>query len=194
MLSKPGLQSGVSMIELIIGVAIVGSIVTLGMPSFATFIKNSQVRTSAESILNGLQLARAEAVRRNANVRFDLTDGSGLVAWSVGCVTATATCPASIQSKSSAEAASSARVGVNKVVNASYATALAGGAGLPNGVTFNSSGRVPVGNVGDDITRIDVTQPADATARRMVIIVNPGGAIRMCDPAVTLASSPRGCI
>jgi type IV fimbrial biogenesis protein FimT len=43
-----------------------------GLPSFAAWIQNTQIRTAAESFQNGLQFARAEAVRRNANVQLVL--------------------------------------------------------------------------------------------------------------------------
>ena len=59
--------------ELLIGIAIIGILLALAAPNFAVWIQNSKIRTAAESIQNGLQLARAEAVRRNAQVRFQLT-------------------------------------------------------------------------------------------------------------------------
>ena len=43
-------------------------------PSFSDWIRNTRIRTAAEAFQNGLQLARAEAVRRNAWVRFQITD------------------------------------------------------------------------------------------------------------------------
>lgn len=192
-------QPGVTLIELIIGIAIVSVLLTAGMPSFTEWIQNTQVRTAAESLLNGLQTARNEAVRRNANVRFNLTGTSGLVVWNVGCVTVTADCPATIQSRVAAEGGGNARAGISTAAPASpvptnqYSTAIASGGGLPAGVTFNGLGAIPGANIGTDITRIDITNVALATARRLVIIVGPGGLIRMCDPLLALAANPQGC-
>lgn len=190
---------GVTLVELVIGIAIVGMLLIMGLPSFGTWLQNSQIRTAAESIQNGLQLARAEAVRRNATVRFDLTDAGGAASWSVGCVSVTATCPYPIQSKSGAEGTGNARVGIGTTTPPSpvpatqYDAALAAGAGLAAGVSFNSMGRVPAANIGTDITRIDITNAASSTARRLVLVVSSGGLIRLCDPALSLASNPQGC-
>lgn len=195
----PGKQHGVSLIELMIGIAIVSLLMLMGAPSFSLWIQNTQVRTAAESILNGLQIARSEAVRRNANVRFRLTDAGGSVAWAVDCVNVTASCPAGIQTRSGGEGGANARVGISAAALPSpipanhFSTALAAGAGLPAGITFDGMGRVPTANIGTDITRIDITNAVRADARRMVIAISTGGQTRMCDPAIALAANPQGC-
>ncbi|MCK9389927.1 MAG: GspH/FimT family pseudopilin, partial [Sulfuritalea sp.] len=63
-----------SLVELAIGLLIVGTLLALAAPSYTGWIQNTKIRTTAEAILNGLQLARAEAVRRNTQIRFQLTD------------------------------------------------------------------------------------------------------------------------
>jgi type IV fimbrial biogenesis protein FimT len=68
------IHSGFSLIELIVGLAILASLMALGLPQYATFIANSRLRATAEGITNGLNLARAEAVKRNARVELVLTD------------------------------------------------------------------------------------------------------------------------
>mgnify|MGYP000645620457 CR=1 FL=1 len=192
-------QFGVSLIELMIGLAILGFLLALGMPAFNLWIQNTQNRTAAESISNGLQLARAEAVRRNALVRFDLTDATGLVAWNVGCVSITADCPAAIQSRPAAEGGVNARAGISTGAIPSptpaghFGTAIEAGTGLTAGVSFNGLGRVPSANIGADITRIDITNAATADARRFVVTIGPGGQIRMCDPALVFANNSQGC-
>ena len=192
-------QRGFSLIELIVGMVIVGILLTLGVPAFSAWIQNTQIRTSAESVLNGMQIARSEAVNRNAFVRFSLTDASGSVAWNVGCVNVTADCPATIQSRSASEAGGSARVGVSTtalpspIPSSQFSVSLAAGTGLPAGITFDGLGRMPAANIGTDITWVDVTNVNNANARRMVVMVNTGGQPRMCDPALSLAANPQGC-
>ncbi|MDD3884200.1 MAG: GspH/FimT family protein [Gallionella sp.] len=186
-------QAGLNLIELIIAIAIISMLLAMGAPAFNLWIQNTQTRTAAESILNGMQIARQEAVRRNTKVRFNLTDAAGGVAWSVDCVTVTSTCPAGIQSRSGSEGGSNARAGTGTVTG-TLAVPLTAGAGLPAGVTFDGFGRVPSANVGTDIARVDVTNAANSSARRMVILVSTGGQTRMCDPVVPLASNPQGCI
>ncbi|MEW5943888.1 MAG: GspH/FimT family pseudopilin [Pseudomonadota bacterium] len=199
MLTPRHLQAGLSLIELAIGLVILAILMGVAIPSFQEWIQSTQIRTGADSIQNGVQLARAEAVRRNAPVRFDLTAAGGTIAWNVGCVTASAECPATIQSHSAGDGTTNARAGVDTATPPSpvpagyYGAALAAGAGLPAGVTFDGLGRVPGANIGADITRVDVTSAVNANARRMVVVVGSGGVIRMCDPALSLASNPQGC-
>lgn len=192
-------QQGVTLVELLVGLAIVGILFAVGIPSFTGWIQNAQVRTAAESISSGLQLARAEAVRRNDFVRFTLTDATGLVAWNVGCVNVTATCPASIQSRSASEGSVNARIGISvdappSPVGAYYATPIAAGTGMTGveGVTFNGLGRMPVANIGTDITRIDLSNAITADVRKLIILVTTGGQVRMCDAALS-ASDTQGC-
>lgn len=185
-------QNGLNLIELIIAIAIISMLMALGVPAFNLWIQNSQTRTAAESILNGMQIARQEAVRRNTSVRFNLTDATGGVAWSVDCVAVTANCPSGIQTRGSSEGGSNARAGIGTSTG-TLGIGLEAGTGLPAGVTFNGFGRVPSLNIGTDVSRVDITNAANANARRMVILVSPGGQTRMCDPAVPLASNPQGC-
>lgn len=216
MLTAAHNQYGVSLVELMVAIVVGGILMMAGIPSFQSWIQNTQLRTAAESVLNGLQLARAEAVRRNSNVRFTLTDAAGMVAWRVGCEivvpvqTDGSDCPAEIQSRSGTEGGSNARVGISTSayptpIPANYFSTAAnipaaGGliAGLPAGVSFDGLGRVPAKNLDgsantDDITLISVTNAKFANSRRMVIVIKSGGQVRMCDPALALATNSQGC-
>lgn len=82
MLMRRSAQRGMSLIELMVGIAIIGILLALAAPSFRSWTQNTKIRGTAEAILNGLQLAKAEAVRRNTLIRFqatsDLTNGCTL--------------------------------------------------------------------------------------------------------------------
>jgi type IV fimbrial biogenesis protein FimT len=192
-------QGGVTLLELMMGMVLLALLLAIGVPSYTDWIRNTHNRTAAESVLNGLQMARNEAVRRNTLVRFNLTDSNGTVAWTVGCVVASNTCPAVIQSRAAEEGSNQARVGVNKdalpstIPAGTFDAALAAGSNLGAGVTFNGFGRVPSDNVGDDFTRADITNVTNASARRYVVLVGVGGQIRMCDPKRSFATDPQGC-
>ena len=63
-------QHGVSLIELVIGLAIIGVMLVVGIPEMSSFMANTRVNTAANAFLAGIQQARAEAVKLNANVSF----------------------------------------------------------------------------------------------------------------------------
>src|SRR5262245_23186772 len=75
-------QHGFSMIEAMVAIAILAIGLALGMPAMGEAVQNARIRSASESILAGLQTARAEAVRRNIDVQFAFatTDGTD---WSV---------------------------------------------------------------------------------------------------------------
>jgi type IV fimbrial biogenesis protein FimT len=193
----PREQRGLSSIELMIGVGILAVLLASGVPAFSAWIQGMQVRSTAESVLSGLQLARAEALKRNAPVRLTLGDSNGSPVWRVGCANVAADCPAQIQARPF-EGGSGARLGADATPLASplpasaFAVALAAGAGLPAGVTFDGFGRVPASAAGTDIARIDIMNGASGVARRLVIAVG-GGQLRLCDPAVSTAAGAQGC-
>lgn len=188
---------GVSLIELMIGLGITSLLLMAGIPAFTSWLQGSQNRTAAESIMNGLQLARIEAIKRNTVVRFDLTDATGRIAWNVGCVNITAECPAMIQRRIADDGLANARAGVSTATipyptpAGYFSTPIAAGTGLEAGVSFNGMGRIVTDGV--DISRIDITGASSAEARRFVIMITTGGQIRMCDPNVAFASNSQGC-
>lgn len=189
-------QQGLTSIELLVVMTVSAVLLALGLPSYAVWLQNAQVRTAAESVQSGLQLARAEAVRRNTKAKFQLTStaGAGLSDWRVdasGDGGATFTVP--VQSRSHAEGSATARVAVStaKQPDPQYSAPIATGTGLPAVVVFNSVGKIDAGG----ITRVDVTSAtlSAADARRLVLLITLGGQVRMCDPRLALVDSPQGC-
>lgn len=61
-------HSGVTLIELMVTIAVLAVIVTLAVPSFAGIINSNRLATAANELGTSLQLARMEAIRRNAPV------------------------------------------------------------------------------------------------------------------------------
>ncbi len=168
MLSQRRQQIGFTLVELMVTLSIVAILASLAVPNFKTWMMNLKIRSSAESILNGLQIARAEAVRRNTPVQFVLGAGSE---WSVSCVTVTAVCPAGIQSSGSDGGASDF---VTVTATPTAATTAA----------FNSFGAVIA--TGTTLTQLDIdllssVLPA-SQSDDLRIVVGAGGNIRLCDP------------
>tara|TARA_R110001599_G_scaffold64023_4_gene179457 strand:- start:136603 stop:137205 length:603 start_codon:yes stop_codon:yes gene_type:complete len=194
------LQKGVSLIELMIGLIVAAILLAMGVPTFSTFIQNSKIRNTADSLQNGLSLARAEAVKRNANVQFVLGANT---AWQVGCETATAACPASIQAYSGTESGANAEVAT--VENTAGTNTEVGTVVFTDTLAFNGLGGVTNATLspGSDAV-FDITNPTggicaaddeDGTMRCLRVLVTQGGQIRMCDPALTISKpgDPQAC-
>lgn len=170
---RPRAQRGFTLIELLIALLVVGILISMAMPTFSIWVANTQIRNGTEAVLNGMQYARAEAVKRNTNIEFEIT---GTTAWVV-TVAATA-----------AELQRRAEEGSTNVTS----TATPGGA---TKVTFNGMGWVTDNADGSArITQLDVTSSiaSGQGERPLRLVVTPGGAAKMCDPAVG-ASDPRVC-
>jgi type IV fimbrial biogenesis protein FimT len=196
---------GVTIIEMMIAITIISILLMLALPSMSTWLNNAQIRTAGETLLNGITLARSEALHRNTTVRFQLTttlDSSCArsatgTSWVVSLADPTGACdtapsdttaPQIIQKKSGSEGSPRAQITANGGTNTIY---------------FNGLGRpVNPGGVAT-ITQIDITNPtagvcqnvdpANGPMRCLRITISTGGESKMCDPAVTDNTDPRFC-
>ena len=183
---------GFTLIELMTALAILALLFLLGMPSFITFLRNSEIRSTSESIINGLRTASAEATRRNSRVAFTFT-GTG-ASWQIKAINdpvADTNCtdfaPDVIQQFATEETRSRAKVTVTPAAKTS--------------VCFTGLGRVFNQGTDDHIRQIDIESVAGGEGRPLRIIVDdpaptdptkPRG-LRLCDPdsALKLVVAPR---
>jgi type IV fimbrial biogenesis protein FimT len=189
-------EHGMSIIEILVAISIVGIVMAFAAPSALTWIQNTQLRNAADSVLNGLQTARLEALKRNTAVAFELTDPL-TTAWRVcffdAATLACSTTQPDLANRSASEGSPNARVAVETVFT-DFATPLAAGTNVPALVAFDSLGRIsPASPV--NIARVDVRNPVLSAAdeRRLAIAVGAGGQVRMCDPKLVRAANPQGC-
>lgn len=168
-------QHGYSLVELVVGLAVLMGLTALAVPAFNSSIANSQIRTVASAIHDGLQLARMEAIKRNTKIRFTLSSDSS---WQFGCSTVTTTCPAVIASKSASEGA-----GTGLTIQANV-----------NTVVFSSFGsRDP--SVASALSEVTVSNArlGASEIRSLRVLLSAGGYARMCDPAISASGDPRKC-
>jgi type IV fimbrial biogenesis protein FimT len=159
-------QQGFTLVELIVVVTVIGILASIAAPSYNSMIVNSKIRTTAESVINGLQLARSEAIKRNAPVIFTLNNDSS---WSVDVVAGV-----NIQTKSAKEGADNNITITNT-----------GG----NTLTFTALGTA----TGGQLTRVDVDYTGSVATNELSIRVGAGGNARMCEPNITDSNNPKKC-
>ena len=185
---------GFTIVELLVTVTVLGIVLMLGLPNMSAWLQNTQIRSSAEAMVSGLQLARTEALRRNRQVRFNVVDtldaGCNLIAtggsWVVSMADPSGKCnvdPSEIDDPFIVQKHSGQDSTQNVAVSASASTVLFNGLGSagapvqfaltnPNGGTCQQSG---------------------GAMRCLQINVSASGSVRMCDPAVGDLTDPRKC-
>lgn len=197
-------QHGASLVELIIGLGIMALLLLFGVPEYTVFMQNARLRSTAESLATGINLARAEAVKRNNRVEFVLTDEEPIAAlvnalpastsgmnWvvrervSAGSYTF-------IEGKAGAEG--SGRVDTTSVT----ITSTSADAAYAGTLTFTGFGALTTGQS----VQFQVANPSGGNCahagtpgpmRCMTINVAPGGQVRVCDPKVTDTKDTRIC-
>lgn len=185
------LQRGVTLVELMIGLAILAFLLMAGVPAFTTFMQNQRLRTAADSLLAGLQLARAEAVKRNGRVELVLTDDDPVAA-GVSSITSSTTGrnwvvryydPSTmfydfIEGRSGS-VGSGELDSTTVVITAGNAV-----------ITFDGLGATTLASA----STYQVTNPTGGACvptgpvRCLNVIVSPGGQVRMCDPDTRLSA------
>ncbi|MGB7543504.1 MAG: GspH/FimT family pseudopilin [Burkholderiales bacterium] len=192
MLRLMPIRRGFTMVELMVTLAVLGILILIGLPNLSEWLQNTQIRTAAESIQNGAQLARTEAVRRNTQIEFALIAGD----------------PNSGNANAAPNAAGPNWMVRNFQSSGTYtSTDFVQGGGTyssPNVViaatdptaVFNGLGQTNLAA----IDTIQITNPnggncvaAGGGMRCLNVVIQIGGQIRMCDPAVTTAGDTRAC-
>jgi type IV fimbrial biogenesis protein FimT len=203
---------GFSLVELLITLAIFGILLATGASSFRTWINNMRVRTTAESIQNGLQLARGEAVRRNSTINFSLTSGldagcslittntASVSSWVVSFDSPAGACNATPLNEafSPSDAANNPAPRILQSRSAAESGNNVRVTTNQSSLVFNGLGRlvpIPANTVVISVTDTDANNCAPVGATRCLDVrVSAGGQVRMCDPALDAGGAdPQRC-
>ena len=170
-----------TLVEVMIALTVLVILIMMGLPSFTEALQNQQLRGASEALLNGLQTARGEAIKRNLLVQFAVGPGTG---WTV----AEAASGTAIQSRSKDEGSP------NAVVAATPGTATK--------VTFTPLGGVAANlDASATLTQLDISNPSGGACqsdptpgpmRCLRVVISGGGSLKLCDPMVA-STDPRHC-
>jgi type IV fimbrial biogenesis protein FimT len=193
-------QRGLSLIEAVVTVSVLGILIAAAAPSMADWMRAIHVRNLAETTQNGLQKARNEAMERNKVVTFWLVSPASAVqpddtcalssasgAWVVSLDDPTGKC-ATAPSTGAAPRIVEA-YGPGPGANGIAVAAVDATGAVSSSVSFNGFGQ----RVGNGIAQIDISHDSGPSVRSLRIQISTSGGIRMCDPAVG-ATDPRACI
>lgn len=164
-------ERGITLIELLISLSIVGIVLGMAVPAFLSYLSDAKIRAVAESITAGLNRARTEAIMRNTPVQFVPTGTSWQVVLPGN--------PAQI-------------LATNE--GASFGASLVTAPSAAN-ITFTGMGRT----LGAALFTLAISNPtvgacagAGGNVRCLQVQVTTTGSVKMCDPAVA-ATDPRAC-
>jgi len=207
---------GFSLLELMVGVAILGILMAFAVPNLRDFFVNARVQTTAENFLAGVQKARAEAVAKNQDVQIILTDdaiatgiqnsvtplaGDGVTTsagrnWVVRYANPKSSDPNDpcgitsayclVEAKSSAESSS----GGGAYDPTIFVAAPSWGSAII--FTSLSNSRSPTTKIIFSSTKA-ACQSAGGPVRCLAVYISPGGQSRLCDPSVTAQTDNRAC-
>jgi len=82
-MNKSPFQPGFTLIELMVTIAVMAVVLTLGVPSFQQTIRNNRLAAQTNNLIAALNLARSEAVKRGMRVTVRKTSTNWENGWQV---------------------------------------------------------------------------------------------------------------
>lgn len=200
---SPSRQRGITLIEVVITIALAAILLFTVAPSVSSMITNGRLRSSAESVQQGIQRARNEALKRNQDVSlwFVTTDAAGNLdngcalsaaskAWVVSIDNPAGACAASV-SDTVAPRVLEKSAGNAAGTNVTLTAFQVDGVTPSSSVMFDGFGRVTSGTA---VGRINLSSAVGGEdLRAMRILLSRGGSLRTCEPGVSDTSDPRYC-
>jgi type IV fimbrial biogenesis protein FimT len=162
---------GVTLVETMVVVAIIGVLAALAAPSFSDLIKKQRVEGAAEGLVAALQNTKMEAIKRDVATGIVFTPdttGSDLDTWCYGMVPAgasTCDCTSASSCESGSVVASSdfKDITVNFNSSASRNFSPLRGTGTSGTVIFSAGDNITLGVTTTTLGRIRICKPDDST-------------------------------
>jgi len=73
---KSSFESGLSLVELMVAVAILSILATIAVPAFEDMVAHSRLSSQTNELVGAIQAARGEAIKRNQQIRFCRTSSA----------------------------------------------------------------------------------------------------------------------
>lgn len=195
-------QVGLTLIESLVAISILVIFLAIAVPGLQNFVRNSQVRSASESLLNGFRLAQAEAIKRNQLVEltFTATLTNPVAAtrdatqphWIIRTLPNNYLDPPPVTGAQLLQARSNLESSPNTTVEGKAK----GTTNLVASIVYNGLGRTeryfkdngaPLVATDDLIYRF-----TSSGGRTMCVFVSPAGAAKLCDPSKP-SGDPRAC-
>jgi len=198
--------AGFTLVELMVAIAVMGTLLAVGIPNMTTWVVTNKARAAAEFYAEGLAMARREAITRNAASRLVLSpNANGQLDWQVDVCFPVPGVPCSADSGSWSGVTAAADNDPN--AGSPYKSVFRAASALPSadvlvptvqpqgstGVYFTALGWVDTSDA-QRLARLELTPKADLrdAVAPVALVVTLAGIVSKCNPVIT-APDTRAC-
>lgn len=170
-MSRAWFTRGITLIELVVAVLILGILIAIALPSFNTMFQKNRLKGAAERLAAETQFARSEALSRRVPITVTVTPGAN---WCIGVDQSAAACDCSVANP--ADASACAIDGVLRVANFNDFEGVEI-QGANRAATFEPVRGIPAGAVNDWPVIFENVAGQEVGVRLTVL-----GSVHMCSP------------
>ncbi|MGL4576957.1 MAG: GspH/FimT family pseudopilin [Burkholderiaceae bacterium] len=168
--------SGFTLIELVVVVTIVAILTGLALPSFASFIRRTQIANASNDLISGFNYARAEAIKLGTPVvvcpSTNFTSCAGGTAWENGSI-------AYVDTNANG-AVDAGEVVFRRTPAAPVGITIElGGAAPVSAIRFAPNGLLHGANAGYRMTIANANSPTGSNEERYICVARGGRAVAM---------------
>jgi type IV fimbrial biogenesis protein FimT len=191
---------GFTLIELMVTLTLLSLLLLLAVPSFTEWVRNNQIRSTAENLQNALRAAKGRAVNLNRQVVF-VTTAADPALNALGAANSLNWYAQIVPRTAGEESTLVLYLEGGILASSTSGITVTGG---PASICFNSLGRMVANATPSSSTDVPacagaamaflVSRSGAVTGkdRKMRVTISTGGQIRMCDPDRP-ATSPEAC-